>query len=48
MPAESLAAAACIDFKKPGAPLLMMAGSDDNLIPAALVKRGYLRYQQAG
>lgn len=44
VPAESLSAAARIDFKKPHPPLLLIAGSADNIIPAALVKTNYAKY----
>lgn len=35
-----------IDFRKPHAPLLFIAGSDDNIIPASLNKKNYKRYQK--
>jgi pimeloyl-ACP methyl ester carboxylesterase len=46
VPRESLAAR--IDFKKAHAPLLLVAGSDDHLIPASLNRSNWARYAQAG
>jgi len=46
VPRESLTAR--IDFKKPHAPLLFIAGSDDHIIPAALNRSNYKKYQNAG
>ena len=46
VPADSLTATARIDFKKPGAPLLMIAGGTDNIIPASLVRANYERYDR--
>jgi len=43
VPRQSLTAR--VDFKKPHAPLLLIAGSDDNIIPASLVKSNYNRYK---
>lgn len=48
VPAESLAAVARIDFKKPGAPLLLIAGSNDHIIPASLNQSNYAKYQRPG
>jgi alpha-beta hydrolase superfamily lysophospholipase len=45
VPRESLTAK--IDFKKPHAPLLLIAGSADNLIPASLNKTNYARYKSS-
>ena len=45
VPRESLTAK--IDFKKQRPPLLMVAGSSDNLIPAALNKTNYDKYKQS-
>ena len=42
----TLTATARIDFKKPHAPLLILAGSTDNIIPASLNKRNFNRYSQ--
>lgn len=39
-----LTSAARIDFKKAHAPLLMIAGKNDNIIPASLNKRNFNRY----
>lgn len=43
----SLTSAAHIDFKKERAPLLMIAGENDHIIPASLVRKVYKRYQSA-
>lgn len=40
----ALTAAARVDFKKAHGPLLMIAGSTDNIIPASLNKRNFNRY----
>ena len=42
VPRESLTAK--IDFKKPHAPLLLIAGSTDNIIPASLNKANTAKY----
>ena len=47
VPAESLTKVAGIDFKKQHAPLLLIAGSDDHLIPASLNKSNYAKYKQS-
>ena len=39
-----LTSAARVDFKKEHAPLLMIAGKNDNIIPASLNKRNFNRY----
>jgi pimeloyl-ACP methyl ester carboxylesterase len=39
-----LSLAAKIDFSKPHAPLLMIAGSSDNIIPASINRRNFKRY----
>ena len=44
VPQESLGGIAKIDFKKPHAPLLLIAGSDDNIVPASLNKTNYEKY----
>jgi pimeloyl-ACP methyl ester carboxylesterase len=44
VPAQSLTSFARVDFKKPGAPLLMVAGQSDHIIPASLVRMNYRRY----
>lgn len=46
VPAESLTAVAQVDFKKPGPPLLLIAGSEDNIIPASLNKSNYAKYRR--
>jgi pimeloyl-ACP methyl ester carboxylesterase len=38
--------AAKVDYKKQHAPLLLISGSNDNIIPAHLNKRNYKRYQK--
>lgn len=43
-----LSLTAKIDFKKPHAPLLFIAGSTDHIIPASLNKRNFKRYKQEG
>jgi pimeloyl-ACP methyl ester carboxylesterase len=45
VPRESLTATARIDFKKPHPPLLLIAGSRDHIIPAALNKTNFARYK---
>jgi alpha-beta hydrolase superfamily lysophospholipase len=36
-----------IDFNKPRAPLLLLAGSTDNIIPASLNKTNFQKYQNS-
>ena len=43
-----LTRAAKVDFAKPHAPLLIMAGSKDNLIPAHMNRRNFKAYKQNG
>ncbi len=43
VPRESLSAR--IDFKKPHPPLLLIAGSSDNIIPASLNRSNYAKYK---
>jgi alpha-beta hydrolase superfamily lysophospholipase len=43
VPRESLTAR--VDFKKPHPPLLLIAGSADNIIPASLSKANYAKYK---
>ena len=45
IPRESLTSVARIDFKKPHPPLLLIAGSDDHIVPAALNKTNYSKYR---
>lgn len=45
VPRESLTAK--VDFKKPHAPLLLIAGSADNIIPASLNKSNYAKYRSS-
>ena len=47
VPAESLTNVARIDFRKLRPPLLLIAGSKDNIIPASLNKTNYGRYKQS-
>ena len=44
VPRETLTAAAKIDFARPHAPLLILAGSSDHIIPASLNRSNYARY----
>jgi pimeloyl-ACP methyl ester carboxylesterase len=46
VPRQSLTAK--VDFKHPHAPLLLIAGSNDHLIPASLNMTNYARYKVAG
>jgi pimeloyl-ACP methyl ester carboxylesterase len=48
VPAESLTQAAHIDFRKPGSPLLFIAGSNDHIIPALLNRKNHARYHASG
>jgi alpha-beta hydrolase superfamily lysophospholipase len=43
IPRESLTAK--VNFKKPHSPLLLIAGSADNIIPASLIKSNYAKYK---
>ncbi len=45
VPRESLTAR--IDFKKPHAPLLLIAGSADHIIPASLNRSNYAKYRSS-
>ena len=47
VPRESLTSVARIDFKKQHPPLLLIAGSDDNIIPASLNKTNYNKYKRS-
>lgn len=44
---DTITKAAKVDFKKPHAPLLLTAGSDDNTIPASLNHANYLKYSNS-
>jgi len=46
VPAESLTSTARIDFRKPGAPLLMIAGSQDHIIPPSLNRSNFAKYRR--
>jgi pimeloyl-ACP methyl ester carboxylesterase len=45
IPRQSVSSVASIDFKKEHAPLLLIAGGDDHIIPAALCKINYEKYK---
>ena len=45
VPRESLMAR--VDFAKSHPPLLLIAGSADNIIPASLVRSNYLKYKHS-
>jgi pimeloyl-ACP methyl ester carboxylesterase len=47
VPAQSLTGVAHIDFSRPHAPLLFIAGSADHIIPAALNRSNYNRYRRS-
>jgi fermentation-respiration switch protein FrsA (DUF1100 family) len=47
VPAGSLTKVASIDFRRPHPPLLLVAGSNDHLIPASLNKTNYDRYKRS-
>jgi len=47
IPRESLTNTGKIDFTKPHPPLLLIAGSEDHIIPAALNKTNFSKYQAA-
>lgn len=45
---DAISKAAKVDFKKPHAPLLFIAGSTDNFIPASLNYANYKKYKHTG
>ena len=45
VPRESLTNTAKIDFQKPHVPLLLIAGAEDHIIPAALNKTNFEKYR---
>lgn len=45
IPRQSLTSAAKIDFKKEHAPLLIIAGGNDHIIPASLCRTNYEKYK---
>ena len=45
VPRESLTAR--VDFRKPHSPLLLIAGSADNIIPASLIKSNFTKYRHS-
>jgi pimeloyl-ACP methyl ester carboxylesterase len=47
VPAESLTNVAAIDFRSPHPPLLLVAGSNDHLIPAQLNQTNYKKYKRS-
>ena len=44
----ALSFGACMDFRRPHAPLLFLAGGADRLMPAALNRANHRRYRHAG
>jgi pimeloyl-ACP methyl ester carboxylesterase len=46
VPAQSLTSVARVDFRRPGPPLLMIAGGTDHIIPAGLVRTNFARYKR--
>lgn len=48
IPRQSLKKVGKVDWKKPHAPLLIIAGEKDNIIPASLNKANYKRYKPSG
>jgi pimeloyl-ACP methyl ester carboxylesterase len=48
VPAQSLTGIARIDFTQSGPPLLLTAGSADNIIPASLNRRNFSKYRRPG
>jgi alpha-beta hydrolase superfamily lysophospholipase len=48
VPGESLTKAARIDFTKAHPPLLLIAGSNDHIIPASLNRTNYAKYSRSG
>lgn len=44
--AESLTSVAHVDFAQPGAPLLLIAGSADHIIPASLNRSNFAKYRR--
>jgi alpha-beta hydrolase superfamily lysophospholipase len=47
VPAGAITRVAAIDFRKPHPPLLLVAGSNDHLIPAALSRTNWSRYKRS-
>ncbi len=45
VPLQSLTGAAHIDFRKPHAPLLLIAGSEDHIVPASLNRTNLKKYR---
>lgn len=45
---DALTSAASVDFKKPHAPLLFVAGEIDNIMPASLNKSNFKKYKHPG
>jgi pimeloyl-ACP methyl ester carboxylesterase len=48
VPRQSLGAAGRVDFRKPHAPLLLIAGGSDHIIPESLNRTNARRYSDAG
>jgi alpha-beta hydrolase superfamily lysophospholipase len=47
VPAQSLTKVAAINFSNPHPPLLLVAGSNDHLIPASLNQTNYKKYKRS-
>jgi pimeloyl-ACP methyl ester carboxylesterase len=47
VPAQSLTKVAAIDFRSPHPPLLLVAGSNDHLIPASLNQTNYKKFKRS-
>jgi len=47
VPRESLGAVARIDFRKPHAPLLLTAGTEDHIVPASLNRTNHRKYRRS-
>jgi pimeloyl-ACP methyl ester carboxylesterase len=48
IPRQSLGRTAHVDFKAPHAPLLLIAGSEDHIIPASLSQANFRKYTDKG
>jgi pimeloyl-ACP methyl ester carboxylesterase len=48
IPRESLTRTARIDFRVPHAPLLLVAGSNDHIVPASVNRANFRRYRGSG
>jgi pimeloyl-ACP methyl ester carboxylesterase len=45
VPRQSLTSVGRVDFRKPHAPLLLIAGADDHIVPAGLNRTNYARHK---